>query len=104
MFLSVVILGRFTTETHAMVLLRQDRHAATIYTIPRDVSSLPRSFLSVMAWSSVIRSTLCVQRTVRGLRPAAVISLTHSCTFSRKIRPIGQLPNFGSIRNRQLSS
>ncbi len=32
LFLSVVILGRFTTETHAMALLRQDRHAATTYT------------------------------------------------------------------------
>jgi hypothetical protein len=37
MFLSVVILGRFTTETHAMALLNQDRHAATTYTTPRDV-------------------------------------------------------------------
>lgn len=38
MFLSVVILGRFTTETHAMALLRQHRHAATTYTTPRDVN------------------------------------------------------------------
>jgi hypothetical protein len=65
---------------------------------------VPRSFLSAMAWSSVMRSTLGVQRTVRGPRPAVVISLTHSWTFSRRIRPIGQLPNFGSTRGRQLSS
>lgn len=37
MFLSVVILGRFTTETHAMALLHQHRHAAITYTTPRDV-------------------------------------------------------------------
>jgi hypothetical protein len=41
MFLSVVILGRFTTETHAMALLRQDRHAAATYTTPRDVPHGP---------------------------------------------------------------
>jgi hypothetical protein len=37
MFLSVVILGGFTTETHAMAPLHQDRHAAS-YTTPRDVN------------------------------------------------------------------
>ena len=37
MFLSVVILGRFTTETHAMAPLHRLRHAAT-YTTPRDVN------------------------------------------------------------------
>ena len=36
MFLSVVILGRFTTETHAMAPLHRHRHAAT-YTTPGDV-------------------------------------------------------------------
>jgi len=37
MFLSVVILGRFTTETHAMAPLHRHRHAA-IYTTPRDLN------------------------------------------------------------------
>ena len=37
MFLSVVILGGFTTETHAMAPLRWDRHAAS-YTTPRDAT------------------------------------------------------------------
>jgi hypothetical protein len=37
MFLSVVILGRFTTETHAMAPLHRDRHAVT-YTTPGDVN------------------------------------------------------------------
>jgi hypothetical protein len=40
MFLSVVILGRFTTETHAMAPLHQARHAATTYTTPRDAPTL----------------------------------------------------------------
>ena len=39
MFLSVVILGRFTTETPAMALSHHDRHAATTYTTPRDMNS-----------------------------------------------------------------
>ena len=34
-FLSVVILGRFTTETHAMAPSHHDRHAAS-YTTSRD--------------------------------------------------------------------
>ncbi len=38
MFLSVVILGRFTTETPAMALSHHDRHAATTYTTPWDVN------------------------------------------------------------------
>jgi hypothetical protein len=37
MFLSVVILGRFTTATHAMAPLRQHRHAAS-YTTPWGVN------------------------------------------------------------------
>ena len=40
MFLSVVILGRFTTETPAMALSHHDRHAATTYTTPRDMNPM----------------------------------------------------------------
>ena len=36
MFLSVVILRRFTTETHAMALQHSDRHAAATYTTSGD--------------------------------------------------------------------
>src|SRR2546430_241124 len=36
MFLSVAILGGFTTEAHAIAPLHQDRHAATSYTTSRD--------------------------------------------------------------------
>ncbi|GAB4987365.1 hypothetical protein MAHJHV60_46910 [Mycobacterium avium subsp. hominissuis] len=39
MFLSVVILGRFTTETHAMALLRQGPTRDRSYTTPRDVTA-----------------------------------------------------------------
>lgn len=46
MFLSVVILGRFTTETHAMALYISSRHAATTYTTPRDA---PRPFAKAQA-------------------------------------------------------
>jgi len=37
-FLSVVILGRFTTETPAIALSQHDRHTATTYTTPRDLN------------------------------------------------------------------
>ena len=46
MFLSVVILGGFTTETHAMASLHQDRHA-NISTTPGDVNSVVRGDLVI---------------------------------------------------------
>jgi hypothetical protein len=43
MFVSVVILGRFTTETHAMAPHIPDRHAAAIYTTSRDAPRVSAS-------------------------------------------------------------
>jgi hypothetical protein len=43
MFLSVVILGGFTTEAHAMASVHQDRHAANS-TTSRDVNADTRRY------------------------------------------------------------
>jgi hypothetical protein len=54
MFLSVVILGRFTTETHAVGPSRRYRHTAT-YTTPRDATIKPPATRSAAANNLMMR-------------------------------------------------
>jgi len=77
-FLSVVILGRFTTETPAMALSHHDRHAATTYhhtpglltTTPRDVNIQCRHHGTFLAEH---RSACQAGNTVRSTVPLSIV-------------------------------